>query len=245
MFGRWKKKPAALTPPEHAPAHVALILDGNGRWAAARALPRSAGHKAGATRFEDVVKWCHEAGVTTITAYAFSTENWKRSEEEIGGIMALLDSYLEKVLTKESTDNIRLRVLGDMSRFPEETQEKIRKAEERTAPNLYNLNICLNYGGRAELCHAFDVLRERGVTKATEEDIASALYTAPTGDPDIIIRTGGDHRLSNFLLWQASYAELYFTKTLWPDFSKEELYDIFRSFAGTKRRYGGYDTETK
>ena len=139
--------------------------------------------------------------------------------------------------------NIRLRVLGDNTAFPDYIQEKIRIAEEKTAPNKYNLNLCLNYGGRAELCHAFNRLIERGMTHVTEEDIASELYTAPTGDPDIIIRTGGDTRLSNFLLWQASYAELYFTPTLWPDFSKEELYEIFRRFSKTSRRYGGYGAQ--
>lgn len=241
MFGLIGKKKKQLTLPERVPAHVAFVLDGNGRWATKRALPRTAGHKAGASRFEEITEYCHEAGVETITAYAFSTENWKRSEEEISGIIAVLDSYLDDLIAVKYKKNIRLRVLGDNSPFPAYIREKIRIAEEKTAPNRYNLNLCLNYGGRAELCRAFDRLAAKGVTHATEEDIASELYTAPTGDPDIIIRTGGDSRLSNFLLWQASYAELYFTPTLWPDFSKEELYEIFRKFSGTKRRFGGYN----
>ena len=241
MFSFFKKKEPEI--PERVPKHVAFALDGNGRWAAKRALPRTAGHKAGATKFEEITEVCHQAGVETITAYAFSTENWKRSKEEIDGIIALLDTYLDDLIEIKYKKNIRLRVLGDNTAFPDYIQEKIRIAEEKTAPNKYNLNLCLNYGGRAELCHAFNRLIERGFTQVTEEDIASELYTAPTGDPDIIIRTGGDTRLSNFLLWQASYAELYFTPTLWPDFSKEELYEIFRRFSKTSRRYGGYGAQ--
>ena len=241
MFPFFKKKEPEI--PERVPKHVAFVLDGNGRWATKRALPRTAGHKAGATKFEEITEICHDAGVETITAYAFSTENWKRSKEEIDGIIALLDTYLDDLIEIKYKKNIRLCVLGDNTAFPDYIQEKIRIAEEKTAPNKYNLNLCLNYGGRAELCHAFNRLIERGMTHVTEEDIASELYTAPTGDPDIIIRTGGDTRLSNFLLWQASYAELYFTPTLWPDFSKEELYEIFRRFSKTSRRYGGYGAQ--
>ena len=241
MFPFFKKKEPEI--PERVPKHVAFVLDGNGRWATKRALPRTAGHKAGATKFEEITEISHDAGVETITAYAFSTENWKRSKEEIDGIIALLDTYLDDLIEIKYKKNIRLRVLGDNTAFPDYIQEKIRIAEEKTAPNKYNLNLCLNYGGRAELCHAFNRLIERGFTQVTEEDIASELYTAPTGDPDIIIRTGGDTRLSNFLLWQASYAELYFTPTLWPDFSKEELYEIFRRFSKTSRRYGGYGAQ--
>lgn len=236
-----KKKEILPPPPEKVPQHVAFVLDGNGRWATKRALPRTAGHKAGATKFEEITECCRDAGVKTITAYAFSTENWKRSEEEISGIIGILDKYLDDLIEVKYKKNIRLRVLGDNSRFPDYIREKIRVAEEKTAPNFYNLNLCLNYGGRAELCHAFNTLIADGRTSVTEEDIASALYTAPTGDPDMIIRTGGDKRLSNFLLWQASYAELYFTPTLWPDFTKAELFEAFHTFAGTKRRYGGYD----
>ena len=243
-----RKKEVKPPPPDKVPKHVAFILDGNGRWASARSLPRSAGHKAGATVFEEITENCRDAGVRTVTAYAFSTENWKRSEDEIGYIFTLLENYLDDVIREKYKKDIRLRVLGDRTPFPEHIREKMREAEEKTASNYYNLNICLNYGGRAELCHAFNELVKAGKTEVTEEDIAGALYTAPTGDPDMIIRTGGDMRLSNFLLWQASYAELYFTPTLWPDFRKDELYRAFGKFASTKRRYGGYnkeETETK
>ena len=142
MFGFFKKKQELL--PERVPKHVAFVLDGNGRWAAKRALPRTAGHKAGATKFEEITEVCHEAGVETITAYAFSTENWKRSKEEIDGIIALLDTYLDDLIEIKYKKNIRLRVLGDNTAFPDYIQEKIRIAEEKTAPNRYNLNLCLN-----------------------------------------------------------------------------------------------------
>lgn len=180
MFPFFKKKEPEI--PERVPKHVAFVLDGNGRWATKRALPRTAGHKAGATKFEEITEVCHDAGVETITAYAFSTENWKRSKEEIDGIIALLDTYLDDLIEIKYKKNIRLRVLGDNTAFPDYIQEKIRIAEEKTAPNKYNLNLCLNYGGRAELCHAFNRLIERGFTHVTEEDIASEVYTAPTGD---------------------------------------------------------------
>lgn len=242
MFG-FKKKQKTLPVLKNVPEHVAFILDGNGRWASKRALPRTAGHKAGAENFEDITEYCKEAGVKTITAYAFSTENWKRSDEEINGIISILDTYLDDLIEVKYKKNIRLRVIGDNSRFPLYIQEKIRIAEEKTVANEYNLNLCLNYGGRAEICYACNKLIGKGVTHITEEALAAEMYTAETGDPDIIIRTGGDTRLSNFLLWQASYAELYFTKTLWPDFSKEELFEILGNFSGTKRRYGGYNPE--
>lgn len=243
-FGKKKKNNGEIPSldPEKVPKHVAFILDGNGRWATKRGLPRNAGHKTGAEVFEEITDNCKDAGVKTITAYAFSTENWKRTDEEIDGIIGILDVYLDDLIREKYKKNIRFRAIGDNSRFPDYIQEKIRIAEEKTACNEYNLNLCLNYGGRAEICHAFNELYRRGLTEVTEDDISSAMYTAQTGDPDIIIRTGGDSRISNFLLWQASYAELYFTPTLWPDFRKEELYEIFAKFAGTKRRFGGYDS---
>ena len=246
MFWFKKKKEQSASASgviENGPEHVAFVLDGNGRWAQKRGLPRTAGHKSGAETFEEIMDNCREAGVKTVTAYAFSTENWKRTDEEINGIIGILDKYLDDLIEVKYKKNIRLRVIGDNSRFPEYIQEKIRIAEQKTANNEYNLNLCLNYGGRAEICRAFNVLYEKGYTNVSEEDISSVMYTAETGDPDIIIRTGGDTRLSNFLLWQASYAELYFSPTLWPDFDKEELYAIFRKFAKTNRRYGGYNKE--
>lgn len=238
MFPFFKKKEPEI--PERVPKHVAFVLDGNGRWATKRALPRTAGHKAGATKFEEITEICHDAGVETITGVCLFDRELEAFQRGNRRHYRTLDTYLDDLIEVKYKKNIRLRVLGDNTAFPDYIQEKIRIAEEKTAPNKYNLNLCLNYGGRAELCHAFNRLIERGFTHVTEEDIASEVYTAPTGDPDIIIRTGGDTRLSNFLLWQASYAELYFTPTLWPDFSKEELYEIFRKFSKTNRRYGGY-----
>ncbi len=243
MFKKLKDKDLKL--PERVPQHVAFVLDGNGRWATKRALPRTAGHKAGATKFEEITEYCRDAGVRTVTAYTFSTENWKRSEEEINGIISLLEEYLDDVIREKYKKNIKLRLLGDESRFPEYVREKMREAERKTANNEYNLNLCLNYGGRAEICRAFNILAESGKKEITEDDISANLYTTPVGDPDIIVRTGGDMRLSNFLLWQASYAELYFTPTLWPDFTKKELYDVFYAFSGAKRRFGGYNVPEK
>ncbi|MBR4979403.1 MAG: di-trans,poly-cis-decaprenylcistransferase [Clostridia bacterium] len=241
LFNIFKKKEKSSPSFEGtAPKHIAFILDGNGRWAQKRSLPRKAGHRAGAETLENILNACRNTGVLSVTVYAFSTENWKRSDDEIDGIIGLLDTYLDIVMEKYSKDT-RVRFLGDLSPFPDNIREKIKYVEDSTKDNVYNLNVCLNYGGRAEICRAFDLLCEKGVKHATEEDISSELYTSPTGDPDIIIRTGGEHRLSNFLLWQASYAELYFTDTLWPDFSKEELFDIFAKFSKTNRRYGGYD----
>ena len=245
FFNKKKKSSEAFGVVENGPKHVAFVLDGNGRWAQKRGLPRTAGHKAGAETFEDIMDNCREAGVKTVTAYAFSTENWKRTDEEINGIIEILDRYLDDLIKEKYKKNIRLRVIGDNSRFPEYIQEKIRVAEEKTASNEYNLNLCLNSGGRAEICRAFHLLYEKGYKTVSEEDISSVMYTCETGDPDIIVRTGGDTRLSNFLLWQASYAELYFSPTLWPDFKKEELYTILRKFSKTKRRYGGYNKTAK
>ncbi len=241
----FKKKEKQITFEGKAPKHVAFILDGNGRWAKNRSLPRKAGHKAGAETLEKILTACKEAGVHTVTVYAFSTENWKRTDEEVAAIMDLLDAYLDTILKRYEEEDTRARFLGDMSPFSEKIREKIALVEEKSAANSTNVNVCLNYGSRAEICRAFDLLREKGITHATEKDISSVLYTAQTGDPDIIIRTGGEHRLSNFLLWQASYAELYFTDTLWPDFSREELYEIFGKFSKTVRRYGGYDDSSE
>ena len=239
---RKKKNKARMEVPpakEACPNHVAFIMDGNGRWATARALPRTAGHKAGSQALHRIVEDCFNFGIQTVTVYAFSTENWKRPKDEIDGLMHLLLDYLDDCLVKDYVKEVCMRFLGDRSLFSAEILHKMEVLEYETKDHPYHLNICLNYGGRAEICRAFTLLAEKGITHPTEEDISSMLYTAPTGDPDLIIRTGGETRLSNFLLWQASYAELYFTDTLWPDFSRQELYDLLQRFAKTKRRYGG------
>lgn len=225
--------------PENIPSHIAFIMDGNGRWAKKRGLPRSAGHSAGAANFKKVIEYCFNAGVRTVTVYAFSTENWKRSEEEIKGIFSLLEDYLEDCITSEYKKNIRVRFLGDTTVFSDELQARIKKAEDVTSANEYNLNVCLNYGGRAELVRAYKMLFEKGAKDITEEDISSSLYTCDTGDPDVIVRTGGDMRLSNYLLWQSAYSEFYFTDTLWPDLSQKEIMKILAKFSRTERRFGG------
>ncbi len=236
-FWFFKKNTEEL--PSVIPNHIAFIMDGNGRWAKKRALPRSAGHSQGAANFKKVIEYCFDAGVRSITVYAFSTENWKRSSEEIKGIFSLLDEYLDDCIKEEYKKNIRVRFIGDVSVFDDELKEKIAQSEKVTEKNEYNLNIALNYGGRAEIVTAFKKLIDKGITSPTEEDISRNMYTFPTGDPDLIVRTGGEMRLSNFLLWQCAYSEFYFTDTLWPDLSKKEIYHILRKFAKTDRRFGG------
>ncbi len=225
--------------PEVLPEHVAFIMDGNGRWAKRRGLPRTAGHQRGVKVFEDIIEMCFTAGVKTVTVYAFSTENWKRPDTEVDYIMKLLDSYLDICIEKCLKKGIRMRVIGDKSAFPKGMLDKMLDAEARTEHLQYNLNIALNYGSRAEICHAVNTLIAKGKTEITEEDISSELYTAPVGDPDLIVRTGGELRLSNFLMWQASYSEFYFTDTFWPDFGKKDLYRAFAKYAKTHRRFGG------
>lgn len=219
--------------------HIAFIMDGNGRWANKRGLPREVGHKYGAARLKDVLAHCRDIGIQVVTVYAFSTENWKRPEKEVQALMKLFDSYLDQALKEFSGYNIKLKFIGDMSRFDDNLQFKIKKAEQETQNNALILNIALNYGGRNELVSAFNKLASEGKTKITESDISRAIYTAGCPDPDIIVRTGGDMRISNFLLWQAAYSELYFTDTLWPDMSDEVIDEAVRVFYTRKRRYGG------
>lgn len=225
--------------PDVIPKHVAFIMDGNGRWAKRRGLPRTAGHSKGVKTFEDVVEMCFSAGVETVTVYAFSTENWKRPESEVKYIMNLFNEYLDISVERCLKKGIRMRVIGDKSHFSPEMVQKMEESEQKTAHLHYNLNVAANYGSRDEICHAVNALIAEGKTEICEQDISSHLYTAPVGDPDLIIRTGGEMRLSNFLMWQASYAEFYFTDTYWPDFGKKDLYKAFHKFAKTHRRFGG------
>lgn len=225
--------------PDIIPGHVAIIMDGNGRWAKKRGLPRTAGHSKGVKTFEDVIEMCFTAGVNTVTVYAFSTENWKRPETEVQFIMKLLNEYLDICIEKCLKKGIRMRIIGDKSIFSSEMTEKMISAEQKTAHLKYNLNVAVNYGSRAEICRAANMLISEGKTAITEADISSHLYTNEVGDPDLIIRTGGEIRQSNFLLWQSAYSEFYFTDTYWPDFGKKDLYKAFAKFAKTHRRFGG------
>lgn len=216
--------------------HIAFIMDGNGRWAKSHALPRNAGHKQGAKAFENTVKNCHAFGIKTVTVYAFSTENWTRPEKEVQAILDLLNRYIDEA--KKQTD-IRFVFIGDKSVLGEDLREKMVDLEKSTAQYDNVLNIAFNYGGRAEIVRACNALISSGKTEISEQDISDNLYTKHCPDPDLIVRTANEYRISNFLLWQCAYSELYFTKVLWPEFDKKELYKAIQSFYKRKRRFGG------
>jgi len=218
--------------------HIAFIMDGNGRWATRRALPREAGHRAGAENFKKIVRLCGDIGIDAVTVYAFSTENWKRPAAEVNAIMRLLDSFIRDAEDGNEENNIRYVFLGDKDGLAPVLADKCRALEGLTAGNRLLLNIALNYGGRAEIVSACRRLAAEGRTDFTEADLSAAMYTAHCADPDLIVRTAGEYRLSNFLLWQAAYAEFCFTDTLWPDFSMEDLLAAVEEFSHRKRRYG-------
>ena len=217
--------------------HIAFIMDGNGRWAKKRGMPREYGHKKGVQTFSDITEYCHKIGIKYITVYAFSTENWKRPQREVESIMKLLDEYLDK----KSPDDAKICFLGDTSKLDPALAAKIRKMEESTKNGKAVLNVALNYGSRAEIVNACNRLISAGKTNITEDDLNSMLYTGECPDPDLIVRTGGDLRISNFLLWQAAYSELYFTETLWPDMTFEDVDKAIMDFYSRKRRFGGLD----
>ena len=219
--------------------HIAFIMDGNGRWARRRGLPREAGHKVGAKAFVRVVEICGELGIDTVTVYAFSTENWKRPPAEVKAIMGLLSDYLDQCIKDMDKYEVRYHFIGDRSVFDKDFVHKMNRVEELSHHKRYVLNIALNYGARAEIVHAVNGLLEEGSAPITEETFAGRLYTAHSPDPDLIVRTGGDMRLSNFLLWQAAYAELYFTDVLWPDIDKADIEAALADYATRKRRFGG------
>ena len=217
-----------------APRHIAIIMDGNGRWAKKRLLPRVAGHRAGADALDRVMHYCREAGVEFLTVYAFSTENWKRSADEVSALMSLLATYI-KTKGKELVENrIRFRVIGRRTDLSESLQKAIAALEEKTAEGDFTLAVALSYGGRDEIVRA--AAKFNG---GTEEDFARLLDTADMPDPDLVIRTSGEQRLSNFLLWQAAYAEFYFTSVYWPDFDRAEFERALESFSKRERRMGG------
>ena len=230
-------------PPPH---HIAIIMDGNGRWATKRGLPRTAGHAAGSEVFRNIATYCKEIGVSYLTVYAFSTENWKRSEDEVSAIMSLLKQYLFEALEKMEQDRIRLKFFGDLSRLSPELRELAARTEEISSRyEGFQANICLNYGGRDEIvraARAFALQCAEGGSdpgELTEELFESLLYSAGVPDPELIIRPSGEVRISNFLLWQSAYAEYYFTDVLWPDFSPEELERAIASYHSRNRRFGG------
>ena len=220
--------------------HLAVIMDGNGRWATERGLKRVKGHEKGAEAIRGITTYCaaHET-IETATFYAFSTENWKRPKMEVEFLMKLLDRYLKNELKTYQKHGVRFQAIGNISEFSWALQKRIKKTEELTKNNT-NLTqiLALNYGGRAEIVNAVNSLIEEGKTELSEEDISSALQT-PYTDIDLMIRTSGEERISNFLLWQLSYAEMYFSPTLWPDFTREELDEIITDYQERNRRFGG------
>ena len=229
---------------ERLPRHIAIILDGNGRWAKKRGLPRTAGHARGAENFRKIATYCKNIGVDYLTVYAFSTENWKRPPEEVKTIMKLLNNYLHEAIDTMERDHIKMKVLGDLNGLSPELQALVRKTDEiSTRYNGFQANICLNYGGRDEIVHAAKLCAEdlaAGKLSELDEDIFGGyMYSAGIPDPDLLIRPGGEKRISNFLLWQCAYSEFYFTDVLWPDFSTDELDKAIVEFQSRDRRYGG------
>lgn len=244
MFQLITKKDSIFKKP--LPQHIAIVMDGNGRWAQKRGLPRAMGHAAGAENYRTIATYCKDIGIQYLTVYAFSTENWKRPQEEVSTIWTLLVKYLNESIEKMQKEGIRLHILGDMTPLPEDIQQLILQTEQISSTvqgPLYN--VCINYGGRDELIRAARLLaakcREGALSPEgiDEQAVQSMLYTADLPDPDLVIRPSGEKRLSNFLLWQSAYSEFYFTDTLWPDFSVKELRAAIAEYQNRDRRYGG------
>ena len=230
------------------PRHIAIIMDGNGRWAARRGLTRGRGHQAGAEPVRVVLKAAQKAGVKFLTLYAFSTENWGRPQDEVRGLFELLWQYLQSETPELLASGVRLRAIGDLSSLPEFAGQALASTQELTRANRdITLTLALSYGSRAELTRAARILAEAAASgrlapaDITQERLAAELWTSGLPDPDLLIRTGGDMRLSNFLLWQCAYAEFYFTPTLWPDFGEDDFQAALAAYAGRERRYGRAD----
>lgn len=227
--------------PEIIPTHIAIIMDGNGRWARSRGLPRNAGHRAGVENLRPVLEASVEFGIKYLTVYAFSTENWDRPADEVQGLMNIMEDVIDRELSELHENGVRLRHLGHLERLRPALQQKVLNGIELTKNNTrIILNIAWNYGGRDEMVRAIQKLIEDGVPAKdiTEDLVGKYLYTAGCPDPDMIIRTAGDQRVSNFLLWQGAYAELYVTPTYWPDFGRDELQSALVEFASRERRFG-------
>ena len=242
-------EPAQALPPDTMPRHVAIIMDGNGRWATNRGLPRSAGHAAGVEALRDIIRASDDWGVQCLTIYAFSTENWARSKEEVSALMGLLLKYFNSEIDELDEKNVRITILGDVQGMPSPQKEALIRAMERTGKNTgLRLNIALNYGGRAELVRAAKSLATQVAEgkirpeDITEERFGQELYTAGQPDVDLLIRTSGEMRLSNFLPWQTGYAEMVCDPTLWPDFTRQKYLEDIRIYASRDRRFGGVKT---
>lgn len=236
MFFKKKKRL-----PDVLPTHIGIIMDGNGRWAKKRGLPRTAGHSSGAKTFQKIARYCNKIGIKYLTVYAFSTENWKRPKDEVDAIMKLLHDYLVDSVNFQD-ENIKVKFLGDMTMLDDELNRLIKKAEDdsKDATGL-NLNIALNYGGRDEIVRTVRKMAGRGdnLVELSESMLSDNLYTAGMPDTDLIIRPSGEYRLSNFLIWQSAYAEYWFTDRLWPDFSEKDIDEAISAYAQRDRRYGG------
>ncbi|MBR2933988.1 MAG: isoprenyl transferase [Oscillospiraceae bacterium] len=231
---------------QNLPRHIAIIMDGNGRWAKKRGLPRTAGHAAGAENFRTIATYCKDIGLDYLTVYAFSTENWKRPQEEVGAIMGLLKKYLLEAIEQMERDKVKMEFFGDLSALTPELRELCEQTREISKRyDGCQVNICLNYGGRDELlraakAYAHDCMEGRAdPNHLTDEQMGGYLFSKGVPDPDLVIRPSGELRLSNFLLWQSAYAEFYFTDVLWPDFDKNELHRAIAAFQSRSRRFGG------
>ena len=243
---RRKEQPSAEVDFTKLPRHIAIIMDGNGRWAKKRGLPRTAGHAAGAETFRTIATYCKEIGLDYLTVYAFSTENWKRPEEEVSAIMGLLKKYLLEAIGQMERDRVKMEFFGDLSPLTPELRELCQRTREISKHyEGCQVNICLNYGGRDELmrgamAYAKDCMEGKAdPNHLTQDQFGQYLFSKGVPDPDLVIRPSGELRLSNFLLWQSAYAEFYFTDVLWPDFSKEELHKAIAAYQHRSRRFGG------
>lgn len=244
----WFRKKALpdLVPQEYLPKHVGIIMDGNGRWASKRGLPRQAGHVTGARVFRKIVKYCEKRGIGYVTVYAFSTENWKRPQQEVDAIMNLLGQYLRESLADFQNENIVVRFIGDVSPLSQQLRDLIDQAQTVTRDKTgLVLNIALNYGGRDDIVYAVRNIAQQvadGQLKAediNEQTVSDRLYTAGQPDPDMILRPSGEYRLSNFMIWQAAYSELVYMDILWPDFDEKDMEQALHMYAGRQRRFGG------
>jgi len=230
------------TSAQKIPNHIAIIMDGNGRWARKRGLPRIEGHRNGAISLKETVKACMELGIKYLTVYAFSTENWKRPKEEVSFLMNILSMTIDREIDELDRNGIKMRFFGRISMLPEKLRKKIRSAEEKTTDNeRLNLNIMLSYGGRAEITDAIKSIVKDQVKsdKINEDTVSQSLYTADIPDPDLLIRTAGEMRVSNFMLWQIAYAEIWVTDVLWPDFRKKHLLEAISDYGERVRKFGG------
>lgn len=225
--------------PDKFPQHIAFIIDGNGRWANKRGLPRTMGHRAGIIACKDVLEECYNLGIKYVSMYAFSTENWNRPKEEVDTLFELFREFINNDMEELFTKDVKFMVSGDYTAFPEDLVEVIEKSLDRTKDNSkMTINLCINYGSRSEIVRAVNNIIADGLKTVDEKTISKYLYTATIPDPDFIVRTSGENRLSNFMMWQASYSEFYFPKTFWPDFNKKALYKALISYSKRNRRFG-------